>query len=205
MHHSVCYPIAMFSRHCHLPMLLSLAVSVASAGMVAVPGVPEAPHDDTESVTNALVCASLVQRARTFSGDIDLYATPSNALEVAFGTSRNGDGTLLPGDETLSLGWENGSWFIDTQTNRITSAKQNGTTRRNLSFSVRVSEDGVPTRLTVSADDLGDAFALLTNTPPSWLFSRNWNAVRVTATGVDATAEAVSIRLDNDPWIFIAR
>ena len=186
-------------------ILIALAVSIASAGTIHVPVVPESSFADTESVTNAAVRASLIQRARTFSGDIALYATPSNALEVAFGTSRNGDGILLPGDETFSIGWADGAWFIASPTNRIATTGQGGAARRSLSFSVRVSEEGGPTRLTVSANGLGDAFASLANAPPPWLFSRNWDAVRVTANGVDATAETVSVRLDNDPWLFIAR
>ena len=186
-------------------ILIAIAVSVASAGTISVPIVPESSFVDTEAVTNAAVRTSLIQRARTFSGDIALYATPSNALEVAFGTARNGDGVLLPGDEILSIGWADGAWFLASPTYRLTSAAQEGATRRNLSFSVRVSEEGVPTRLTISADGLGDAFASLTNAPPTWLFSRDWDTVRVTANGVNATMEAMSIRLDNDPWLFIAR
>ena len=186
-------------------ILIALAVSVASAGTISVPIVPESPFADTEAVTNATVRASLIQRARSFSGDIALYTTPSNALEVAFGTSCNGDGILLPGDETFSIGWENGGWFIASPTNRIVAAAQGGADRRNLSFSVRMSEEGVPTQFTISGDGLGDAFASLSAAPPPWLFSRSWDTVRVTVNGVDATEEAVTIRLDNDPWLFIAR
>ena len=192
-------------RSAYSTILIALAAFTASAGTVAVPAVPESAFADTESVTNAAVRPLLVQRARTFSGDIALYATPSNALEVAFGTSRNGDGILLPGDETFSIGWSDGAWFVASPTNRIATATLVGATRRSLSFSVRMSEEGVPTRLTVSADGLGDAFASLTSTPPQWLFASDWDVVRVTVSGVDATAEAVAIRLDNDPWLFIAR
>ena len=96
-------------RSAYSTILIALAAFAASAGTVAVPAVPESAFADTEAVTNAAVRPSLVQRARTFSGDIALYATPSNALEVAFGTSRNGDGILLPGDETFSIGWAQGS------------------------------------------------------------------------------------------------
>ncbi len=192
-------------RSAYSTILIALAAFAASAGTVAVPAVPESAFADTEAVTNAAVRPSLIQRARTFSGDIALYATPSNALEVAFGTSRNGDGILLPGEETFSIGWADGAWFVASPTNRIATAALVGAARRSLSFSVRMSEEGAPTRLTVSANGLGDAFASLTSTPPPWLFSRDWNVVRVTANGVDATAEAVSIRLDNDPWLFIAR
>ena len=195
----------MLVRRCHPSILLVLVALCGEAGTITVPAAPESPFVDTEAVTNAAMRSSLVQRARTFSGDIALYATPSNALEVAFGSSRNGDGILLPGDETFSIGWADGAWFIASPTNRIATAALVGATRRSLSFSVRMSEEGVPTRLTVSADGLDDAFASLTNAPPLWLFSREWDAVRVTANGVDATAESVSIRLDNDPWLFIAR
>ena len=192
-------------RSAYSTILIALAASSAAAGTIFVPSAPESPFADTESVTNATVRSSLVQRARTFSGDIALYATPFNALEVAFGTSRNGDGILLPGDEAFSIGWDDGAWFIASPTNRIATAALVGATRRSLSFSVRVSEEGVPTKFTVSANGLGDAFASLTNASPPWLFSRDWDAVRVTASGVDAAAESVSIRLDNDPWLFIAR
>ena len=100
-------------------VLLALAASAASAGTVAVPAAPVSPYADTEAVTNAAVRPSLVQRARTFSGDIALYATPSNALEVAFGTSRNGDGILLPGDETFSIGKRKFPRRINHQTTRL--------------------------------------------------------------------------------------
>ena len=192
-------------RSAYSTILIALAASSATAGMIFVPAAPESPFADTESVTNAAVRPSLIQRPRTFSGNIALHATPSNALEVAFGTSRNGDGILLPGDEAFSIGWDDGAWFIASPTNRIVSAAQEGARRRSLSFTVRISEEGVPTRLTISADGLGDAFASLTDAPPAWLFSREWDAVRVTVNGVDAAAESVTIRLDNDPWLFIAR
>ena len=185
--------------------ILAVSVSVASAGMFSVPAAPETLFVDTESVTNAAMRTSLIQRARTFSCDISFFATPSNMLEVAFGTSRNGDGILLPGDETFSLGWENGAWIITSSTNRIVAAAQEGASRRNLSFFVRMSEGGVPTTFTISGDNVGDTFAPLSAAPPAWLFSRAWDTVRTTVNGVDSAAETVTICLDNNPWLFIAR
>ena len=147
-HH--CAMIQAMPRSAYSAILIALAASAASAGTVTVPAAPESPFDDTESVTNAAVCASLIQRARTFSGDIALYATPSNALEVAFGTSRSGDGILLSGDETFSIGWGDGAWFIASPTNRIATTGLVGAMRRSLSFSMRMSEEGIPTRLTLA-------------------------------------------------------
>ena len=205
MNHSVCYHAPMIFRLLHLPVLLALAASVAMAKEVCVPATPESPYNDTESVTNVAVRSALIQKARTFSGDIALYATPSNSLEVAFGTSRNGDGILLPGDEGFALGWENGAWYIASPTNRFATIVLEGTARRNLSFSLRIKDDGTPLHFSVVANGIGDAFAPLTASPLPWLFSRDWDAVRVTVNGMDASAEALSIRLDNDPWLFIAR
>ena len=50
IHASLCYPCPMLFRHCHLPILLAFATTVATAGTVAVPATPESPHSDTESV-----------------------------------------------------------------------------------------------------------------------------------------------------------
>lgn len=41
----------------------------------------------------------------------------------------------------------------------------------------------------------------VTNAPPAWLFSRAWNAVRLTVRGTDGRNESLSVRLDTDAGI----
>ena len=177
----------------------------AVGGTVALPDAPAPAFADLETVTNATIRAAMLQSARVFDGSLSLLATPSNMVEVAFGTSRNNDGVLLPGDESFSVGWREGAWFIASATNRIESAAMTNAASRSLSFQLRLTEDGEPHRLTLTATGAGDAFASLVADPPDWMFSRNWDTVRLTIRGVDDPDENVSVQFNADPWVLIMR
>lgn len=187
-------------------LILAFASALpAIGGTVAIPDSPDPAFADLESVTNATIRASMLQRTRVFEGTISLLATPSNMVEAAFGISRNNDEVLLPGDESFSVGWREGTWFIASATNRIESAPATNSASRSLSFQLRLTEEGQPHRLTLTATGAGDAFASLVANPPGWMFSRDWNAVRLTIRGADDPAEAVSVKFNTDPWILIMR
>ena len=187
-------------------LLLAFASALpAIGGTVAIPDSPAPAFLDLESVTNATIRASMLQSARVFEGTLSLLATPSNMVEVAFGTSRDADGVLLPGDESFSIGWREGAWFIASATNRVESAAMTNAASRSLSFQLRLTEDGEPHRLTLTATGAGDAFAALVADPPDWMFSRSWDAVRLTIRGADDPAEAVTVQFNTDPWVLIMR
>ncbi len=185
-------------------LLLAFASTLpAVGGTVALPDSPAPAFADLECVTNATIRASDLQRVRLFEGNVSLLATPSNMVEVAFGTASNGE--LSPGSETFSVGWREGSWFIASVTNRVQSAALTNATSRSLSFQLRLTEDGEPHRLTIAATDAADAFASLAANPPGWMFSRDWNAVRLTIRGADDPVEAVSVKFNTDPWVLIMK
>ena len=90
-----------------LPLVLLCAV--VHAAEVALPPAPPPAHFDTESVTNAPLGSALAS-ARFLRVEVALTASPSNNVEVAFGTGIGGE---LPfGDEAFCLGWDCGAWFI---------------------------------------------------------------------------------------------
>ena len=186
-----------------LLLLVFASALPAIGGTVVIPDSPAPAFLDAESVTNAPIRASMLQRARVFEGTIFLLATPSNMVEVAFGTAS--DGNLSPGNEEFSVGWREGAWFIASATNRIESAAVTNTASRSLSFQLRLSEDGEPHRLTIAATGAGDAFSALASNPPNWMFSRDWNTVRLTIRGADDPAEAVSVKFNTDPWVLIMK
>ena len=191
---------------CKTLLLLAFASALpAVGGMVALPDAPAPAFADLETVTNATIRASMLQSARVFDGSLSLLATPSNMVEVAFGTSRNNDGVLLPGDESFSIGWREGAWFIASATNRVESTKQSDVDRRTLTFQLRMTESGEPHRLTLTASGAGDAFAALVADPPDWMFSRNWDSVRLTIRGVDDPDENIAVQFNADPWVLIMR
>ncbi len=202
--HRFGYDAAMFVSSVKPLLFLALVSALpAVGGTVALPDVPAPAFADLETVTNAAIRASMLQSARVFDGSLSLLATPSNMVEVAFGTSRDADGILLPGDESFSVGWREGAWFIASATNRVESAAMTNAASRSLSFQLRLTEDGEPHRLTLTATGAGDAFAALVADPPDWMFSRDWNAVRLTIRGADDPAEAVSVQFNTDPWVLI--
>ncbi len=186
-----------------LPLVLLCAV--VHAAELRIPSVPPSVHFDTESVTNAPILPPMMERARIFRASISLWATPSNNVEIAFGPSRNADDVLLPGDESLAFGWENGAWLLASPTNRIRSAAFAEAAARSLSFQLRVRGDGSPVSLSVADSIAGELFPDLTNAPPAWLFSRSWDTVRLNVCGTDERDEVLSARLDTDAGILILR
>lgn len=185
--------------------ILLLLCAAANAAEVALPPAPPPAHFDTESVTNAPLPQGMMERARIFRANVSLWATPSNNVELAFGNSRGGDGVLPPGDESLAFGWENGAWFLASPTNRLRSATTNDAAQRSFSFQLRVREDGSPFSLSVADSVSGGLFPDVTNAPPAFVFSRDWDVVRLTVRGTDERNESLSVRLDTDAGILILR
>ena len=91
-------------------MCASLA-SIFLATTFAVNAMPEAAHDDTEVVTNHSFSAICFD-SRVFSFTLELDATPSNNVEVAFGRDADGDGVLSRFEATMRVGWDCGVWEI---------------------------------------------------------------------------------------------
>ena len=184
---------------------VSLAAAAALAWQTPVGPAPAPLFVDMERTTNATISPEVLQRARVFECSVSLFATPSNAVEVAFGTSRNGDGVLLHGDETFAIGWEGGAWFVASATNRICSVTQGGGAHRSLSFMLHVSKMGAPQALSLSADGTENAFSSLSASPPSWMFSREWDSVRLTVRGVGEADETATVRFGPNPVFIILR
>lgn len=182
-----------------LPLVLLCAV--VHAAEVALPPAPPPAHFDTESVTNAPLGRAL-ETSRFLRVRIELTATPSNNVEVAFGTE---EGSELPfGSEAFAVGWDCGAWFIASPTNRIEGATCTNAAPCSLSFEVRVAGDEKPHAWRLSTTD-GGAFTNLPAVPPDWTFSRDWTTVRLVVRGVDERDESVSVRLDTDPGVLILR
>ena len=195
----------MRSPTCIITLIASLAVAAALAWQTPVGPAPAPVFIDMERSTNVQIQAETIQQCRVFECSLSLLATPSNAVDIAFGMSRNGDGVLQSGDETFAIGWEGGAWFVASATNQICSVQQEGAARRSLSLSLHVSEDGVPRKLSLSADGAGNAFSAIIDLPPEWMFSREWDAIRLTVRGACDSVESASVRFGPNPAFIILR
>ena len=190
-----------------MPRALSLLLlcAAAHAAEVDIPTAPPPVFADTESVTNAALPAAVMARARLLHCTVELGASASNCVEVAFGCDADGDGSLAEGEAAMRLGWDSGAWFLASPTNRVRSAAFAEAASRSLTFQLRVRENGSPVSLAVSDANAGGLFPDLANAPPAWLFSQDWDTVRLTVRGTDERDESLSVRLDTDAGILILR
>ena len=95
-----------------LPVILLFAVSVVNAFPPVRPVLPPpSPYADTESVTNVAFNAGIAGD-NFFALTLELDASPSNNVEVAFGHDANGNGALDDSEADLAVGWDCGEWFF---------------------------------------------------------------------------------------------
>lgn len=92
-------------------VLLLLATTFAWASEPVALSLPSVAHADTEVVTNVPL-PSLSNRAAKFGFSLGCRATPTNNVEIAFGTDTDSDGVLSPRETRLVVGWDSGSSVI---------------------------------------------------------------------------------------------
>ena len=193
----------------YVPMALAVLIVVSAWGRAVVPAaLPPAVHADTETVTN-VPFATALDAAGRLSFDLVCRATPSNNVEVAFGTDANGNGVLEPEETDRVVGWDCGSWFTRKGADGACQMEngewkiENGVEPevRTLSWRVRVRTDGTPFRLEATADG-SPAFADL---PLESTYSPSWNLLRLTGRGLDASLENFFVSATPDGTVFIMR
>ena len=134
--------------------------------------------------------AQLIGRS-SFEIAISLQASASNNLEVAFGCDADSDGELSAEEQSLTVGWDSGSWFLrDDATGELTSVPRADGQRR-LDFRVMIDSELRPCGLI--ARDGGVVFAYDARSMPSSAFDPDWNLVRVTARGFRNPMERLSV------------
>ena len=180
-----------------IPLLLLCAA--VHAAEVDIPTAPPPTFTDTESVTNAALPAATMARGRLVRCKVELAASASNCVEVAFGKDADEDGSLAGDEVSMRLGWDAGAWFLEGGTNRVEATIADPPSPARLELLLRVDELGAPVAWSCAA------FTNFPARPPSWLFSREWDAARLAVRGFGPRDESVSVRLDTDASVLILR
>ena len=190
-------------------LLFCAGAALAAWARTVVPAsLPPAIHADTEVSTNVPFTATLDAAGR-FAFDLSCRATPSNNVEVAFGTDANGDGVLEPEETDRVVGWDCGSWFTRKGADGACQMRNGewkmenggGPELRTLSWRVRVGADGTPSRFEATADG-SPAFA---ERSLESIYRPSWNLLRLTGRGLDASLETFSVSATPDGTVFIMR
>ena len=187
--------------------LFAFAV-VQSASALTMPELLPPVFADTEVSTNVAMRA-WTERTRMFNVVLSFDATPSNNVQAAFGTDESADGNLSDEEAGLTLGWDCGEWFIASAdaTNRFTAAPAGTETRKELRLQMNLGADGLPRALELTDGTTPLAFAGidLSPPPPAWMFSKDWNLLKVVARGTDEQNEQITVVLSNDAVMLLLR
>jgi len=191
-----------------LQAFLVAFTAIRSASALTVPDLPPPVFADTEVSTNVAMRA-WTERTRMFNVTLSFDATPSNNVQVAFGTDASADGNLSDEEAGLTLGWDCGEWFIASadSTNRFTAAPAGTETRKELRLQMNLGADGLPRALELTDGTTPLAFAGidLSPPPPAWMFSKDWNLLKVVARGTDEQNEQITVVLSNDAVMLLLR
>lgn len=183
-----------------LKFLSSLSVAIGltwglSAKEVMVGEQFAPPLPITEIATNV---AFNIQRSdvKAFDVCIDLVSSVSNCVQVAFGRDADGDGNLTPEETDLVLGWRAERYFVEN----VKACKrydepqvENGGGFRHLRMWVDTDSSFLPKEAAFESES-GACFEAIAAASPSWLFSPNWNLLKVTRRGLAPAGETCRIR-----------
>ena len=188
-------------------VMLAIAM-LPNVGARTFQRLPEPIFADTEVSTNVAMRA-WTERTRMFNVVLSFDATPSNNVQAAFGTDESADGNLSDEEAGLTLGWDCGEWFIASAdaTNRFTAAPAGTETRKELSFLMTLGADGLPRALELTDGTSPLAFVglNLSPPPPAWMFSKDWDLLKVVARGTDEQNEQITVVLSNDAVMLLLR
>ena len=176
-------------------LFVCISISAAFALPPVRPVLPPVEYLDTETVTN-MPFTGWQRNLRDFMVNLSFVATPSNNVEIAFGTDTGttgilpvGDGELSPDECDLVVGWDCGSWFVeDGETGeRFTAAPTGGYGLHDLALRVRLRHNGAIESVRF-LDNGTEVFAELAASKPAWFHAPAWNRIRIVGRGENVRA-----------------
>ena len=193
-------------------LFVCISISAAFALPPVRPVLPPVEHLDTETVTN-MPFTAWQRNLRDFTVNLSFIATPSNNVELAFGTDTGttgvlpvGDGELAPDECDLIVGWDCGSWFVEDGESgeRFTAVPTGGCGLHDFALRVRFSHSGAIESVRF-LDNGTEVFTEIAALKPTWFHVPAWNRMRLVGRGenvragerfsAQVTPEGTSVRL----------
>ena len=194
-------------------LFVCISISAAFALPPVRPVLSPVEHLDTETVTN-MPFTAWQRNLRDFTVNLSFVATPSNNVEIAFGTDTGptgvspvGDGELSSDECDLTVGWDCGSWFVEDgeKGDRFTAAPTGGCGLHDFILRIRLRHNGAIESARF-LDNGTEVFAELAASAPAWLHAPAWNRIRVVGRGENVrVGENFSARITPDGGTLIMR
>ena len=150
---------------------------------------PLSPFADTEVSPNMVITKADISYA-------DLYftfdGTPTNDLELAFGTDVNTNGVLDAEEIETRFGWRGGRFFIENALTCESFGSEDISGSQNLSVELHLDIKSSPQqirRIAVAGTSASAFAGIMADKPPAWLWRREWNMMRVTRRGTEPPSD----------------
>ena len=183
-------------------------IAVVAAALLALalppvrPSLPPVAHADTETSTNVQFSAWQESPGR-FRLCLTCRTTPTNNVQMAFGTDIDGDGTLSLSESDLIVGWDCGAWFVQYGFDGERIEHSGGANDMQTFACVVRLNPGAATP--VSAEMTVEGVPVLAGVDVARLYRREWNMVRLTGRGLADSAALPEVRILPDPLSVIVR
>ena len=150
---------------------------------------PVSQFADTEVSTNMVINKADINHVDL---KFTLCGTPTNNLEMAFGTDVNTNGVLDAEEVETRFGWRSGRYFIEnTSTGDMFDGDALNSSQSfsvDLHLEVRYSSQQVR-KVVVAGVNAAEFGTLATNVPPAWIWRREWNLMRATRRGMEPPSD----------------
>ena len=189
-------------RSCAFLLAVAWAWTLAAVEFT-VGQMPVSPFADTEVSTNMAINkadVSYVDLTFAFCG------TPTNDLEMAFGTDADANGVLDAEEVETRFGWRMGRFFIENARTceRFDSAATDGAQDLSVELRLDVRTPSQRARgVAVSGADASAFGELVSGRPPSWLWRREWNLMRVTRRGAEPPSDWLRYKAANAGFVIV--
>jgi hypothetical protein len=184
-------------KSCVLFALAAAGAFALRAVEFTVTQMPVSPFADTEVSTNMVINKAdinYVDLKFTFCG------TPTNNLEMAFGTDANTNGVLDAEEVETRFGWRGGRYFIENALTCESFDSDAIAGSQNLSVELHLDIRSSPQqvrRIAVSGVNASAFAGILSGRPPAWLWRREWNMMRMTRRGTEPPSDWLYYKASN--------
>ena len=175
-------------KACTFLLMVAGVLSLRAVEFTVNP-MPVSPFADTEVSTNMVI-----NRADISYSDLHFAfaGTPTNSLELAFGTDANMNGILEAEEIASRFGWRSGMYFIeDAVSGEVLDGFASNSSQSfsiDLHLEVRYGSQQVRS-MTVSGVDAAAFGAVVSNAPPTWIWQREWSIMRATRRGTELPSD----------------
>ena len=196
----------MFQRCISVAAVIAFLPLAAFAKPIVVPPLPVSQYADTEVSTNVVFNTTRFD-VKKFELNFQLECSSSNCIQVALGQDVDADRMLSFAETDIVYGWRNGRYFVEDVKGacRYEETASSGLgNAHNFYISIRTAEECRPKEFSARADS-ALLLADLAEGVPEWLYRPEWNLMRITRRGANASLEWISCDIEYAHFYIVVR